>query len=183
MDPPMMKWWMVVAVVVTIVRVADAAETVDPLTIDLQMRNDARVPAHVLEQSQEEVTRIFAGAGLAVRWTETAPRFSVQIVPQVLGFDQAASPVMGAALRRANGSMAQIFFKQVHEFAHAYDVDLGTMLAYVIAHEIGHLLMPGNAHSPTGVMQAEWDKALVRDATRGSLTFTEAQVARIRAAL
>ena len=178
-----MKWWMVVAVVVTMVRIADAAEAVDPLTIDLQMKNDARVPAHVLEQSQEEVTRIFAGAGLAVRWTETAPRFTVQIVPQVLGFDQPASPVMGVALRRANGSMAQIFFRQVREFARAYDVDLGTMLAYVIAHEIGHLLMPGNAHSPTGVMQAEWDKALVHDATRGSLTFTEAQAARIRGSL
>jgi hypothetical protein len=56
------------------------------------------------------------------------------------------------------------------------------MLAYVIAHEIGHLLMPGNVHSLTGVMQAGWDTALVRDAARGSLTFTEAQAARIRAA-
>jgi hypothetical protein len=179
----MMKWWMVVAVVVTVVRIADAAETGHPLTIDLQMRNDARVPAHVLEQSQDEVMRIFADAGLAVRWTETAPRFTVHIVAQVLGFDRAASPVMGVALRRANGSMAQVFFRQVQDFARAYHVDLGTVLACVIAHEIGHLLMPGNAHSPTGVMQADWDKALVRDATRGSLTFTEAQAARIRASL
>jgi hypothetical protein len=180
MDPPMMKWWMIVAVLATVVRTA-AAETEHPLTIDLQMRNDARVPAHVLETSQDEVTRIFAAVGLAVRWTDTAPRFTVQIVPQVLGFDRAASPVMGVALLRPNGAMAQVFFKQVQAFARAYDVDLHTMLAYVIAHEIGHLLLPGNAHSPTGVMQADWDKALVRDAARGSLTFTEAQAARIRA--
>jgi hypothetical protein len=180
MDPPMMNWWMTVAVLATVVRIA-AAETEHPLTIDLQMRNDARVPAHVLETSQDEVTRIFAGAGLAVRWTETAPRFTVQIVQQVLGFDRAASPVMGVALRSANGAMAQVFFRQVQDFAHAYDVDLGTMLGYVIAHEIGHLLLPGNAHSPTGVMQADWDRALVRDAARGSLTFTDAQAARIRA--
>jgi hypothetical protein len=183
MDPPMINWWMVVAVVVTVVRTADAAEPGGPVTIDLQTRNEARVPSHVLEASRAEVTRIFAGAGLSVRWTETAPRFIVQIVPQVLGFDRAASPVMGTALRRANGSRAQVFFRQVQDFARAYHVDLGTVLAYVIAHEIGHLLMPGNAHSPTGVMQADWDKALVRDATRGSLTFTEAQAARIRAAL
>jgi hypothetical protein len=183
MNPPTMKWWMVVAIVITIVRIADAAEAGPPLTIDLQMRNNAQVPAHVLEQSQDGVTRIFAGAGLAVRWTETAPRFTVQIVPQVLGFNRASSPVMGVALRRASGSMAQVFFRQVQGFAHAYDVDLGTMLGCVIAHEIGHLLMPGNAHSPRSVMQADWDKALVRDAARGSLTFTEAQAARIRASL
>jgi hypothetical protein len=86
MDPPTMKWWGVVAIVVTAVKIADAAEPGHPLTIDLQMRSDARVPAHVL----------------------------------------------------------------------------------------------GKAHSPTGVMQAGWDKALVKDAARGSLTFTEAQAARIR---
>ena len=68
----------------------------------------------------------------------------------------------------------------MQDFARTYHVDLSTMLAYVIAHEIGHLLLPGNAHSPTGVMQAGWDKALVHDAARGSLTFTEAQAARIR---
>jgi hypothetical protein len=182
MDPPMMKWWMVVAVVITVVGIADAAEPGHPLTLDLQMRNDAQVPAHVLEQSQDEVRRIFAGAGLEVRWTETAPRFPIQIVGQVLGFDRALSPVMGAALRRPNGSLAQVFFKQVQDFARTYHVDLSRMLAYVIAHEIGHLLMPGGAHSPTGVMQAGWDKTLVRDATGGSLTFTEIQAARIRAA-
>ena len=84
----MTKWWMVVAVGVMVVRTADA-ETSHPLTIDLQMRNDARVPAHVLEQSRDEVTRIFADAGLAVRWTETAPRFTVHLVSQVLGYARA----------------------------------------------------------------------------------------------
>ena len=177
-----MKWWMVVAVVISIVRIADAAETGNPPTIDLQMQIDARVPATVVEQAQREVTRIFAGTGLAVRWTETPPRFTVKIVAQVLGFERAASPVMGVAQRSANGCMVQVFFKQVQDFARAYEVDLSTILAYVIVHEIGHLLLPGNGHSPTGVMQANWEKALVHDAARGSLTFTEAQAARIRAA-
>ena len=89
--------------------------------------------------------------------------------------------MMGVALRRANGSEAQVFFRQVQDFARTCHIDVSIMLAYVIAHEIGHLLLPGNAHSPTGVMQAGWDKALVHDAARGSLTFTEAQAARIRA--
>ena len=180
MDPPMSKWWMVVAAGLMVVRTADV-ETSHPLTIDLQMSNDARVPGHVVEQSQDQVTRIFADAGLAVRWTATAPRFTVHLVSQVLGYARALSPVMGVALRRANGSEAQVFFRQVHDFARTCRVDVSTMLAYVIAHEIGHLLLPGNAHSPTGVMQAGWDKALIRDAARGSLTFTPAQAARIRA--
>lgn len=176
-----MKWWMLIAIVVTAVRIADAAEPEESATLDLQMRSEVRVPAYVLKQSQDEVTRIFAVAGLAVRWTETSPRVTVKIVAQVLGYDRKASGVMGVAQRTPNGYVAQIFFRQVQEFAYIYEVDLGTMLGHVIAHEIGHLLMPANAHSPTGVMQPYWDRALVRDASQGTLTFTAAQAARIRA--
>src|SRR5688500_10543183 len=136
MDPPMMKWWMAVAVVVGVVRMADA-EPAHPQTIHLMMKNDARVPAYVLERSQDEVARIFADAGLAVRWTETSPPLTVHIAPQVLGYATAASPVMGVALRRPKGSTAQVFFRQVQDFARAYRVDLSMVLAYVITHEIG----------------------------------------------
>lgn len=172
---------MLIAIVVTAVSIADAAEPEEPATLDLQMRSEVRVPAYVLKKSQDEVTRIFADAGLAVRWTETSPRVTVKIVAQVLGYDRKASGVMGVAQRTPNGYVAQIFFRQVQEFAYTYEVDLGTMLGHVIAHEIGHLLMPANAHSPTGVMQPYWDRALVRDASQGTLTFTAAQAARIRA--
>jgi hypothetical protein len=108
MDPPMMKWWMAVAVVVTVVRIADAAETGHPLTIDLQMRNDARVPAHVLEQSQDEVTRIFAMPD----WQCGGPRrhpIHRAHHPAGNGYATALSPVMGVAIRRANGSCAGVF--------------------------------------------------------------------------
>ncbi len=176
-----MTWWMLIAIVIAAVRMADAAEPENRATLDLQMRNEARVPAYVLKESQDEVTRIFADAGVMVRWIETSPRVIVKIVPQVLGYDRAASPVMGVAQRTPNGYMAQIFFKQVQDFAYTYEINLGTILAHVIAHEIGHLLLPANAHSPAGVMQPHWGKAMVRDAAQGSLTFTEAQAARIRA--
>ena len=175
-----MKWWTAVAVLVTIAKIA-AAEPLHPLTISLQMTNEARVPAHVLEESQNEVMQIFARAGLTVRWADTGPRLTVQIVPHVLGYARAGSPVMGVALRRANSAKAQIFFKQVQDFARLNRIDTASVLAYVIAHEIGHLLLPGTAHSPTGLMQAQWDRALVHNAATGSLTFTDAQAARILA--
>ena len=65
--------------------------------------------------------------------------------------------------------------------ARTWDVDIGTLLAHVIAHEIGHLLLPHVPHSATGLMKAEWDKALVREAAAGSLTFTDAQIKRLLA--
>ena len=77
--------------------------------------------------------------------------------------------------------IAQVFFRRVEEFARIYRVDLSTMLGHVIAHEVGHLLMPTNAHSPTGLMRGVWDDAQVRDAAGGALTFTDGQAEKIRA--
>jgi hypothetical protein len=88
---------------------------------------------------------------------------------------------MGVAQRSPAGSSVRVFLKQVQDFARTYHVDLSTLIAYVIAHEVGHLLLPATPHSETGLMQAEWHRAVVRDAARGTLTFTEPQVARIRA--
>ena len=169
------------AVMITVARVADAAEPGQLPAIHLQMDDDAAVPAAILKRSQEEVARIFAHAGLGVEWTETGPRFAVQIVPIGLAYRRASSPVMGVALRSPTPATARIFFHEVKDFARAWDVDIGTLLAHVIAHEIGHLLLPHVPHSPTGLMKAEWDKALVREAAAGSLTFTDAQIKRLLA--
>ena len=173
---------MVIAVMIAIARVADAAEPEQLPAIRLQMINDAGLPASLLEASQDEVERIFANAGLGVEWTATGSRFTVQIVGSVLPYAGASSQVMGVAIGKPRGgATALIFFKQVQDFARANYVDVSTLLAYVIAHEIGHLLLPGMPHSATGLMQAHWDRALVRDAATGSLTFTDAQTKRILA--
>jgi hypothetical protein len=176
-----MKWSMVMAVMITLARVADAAEPGQLPVIHLQMDNDADVPAAILNRSQDEVARIFADAGLGVEWTETGPRFTVQIVPIALGYRRASSPVMGVAVRSPNPATARIFFNEVKDFARTWDVNISTLLAHVIAHEIGHLLLPYVPHSATGLMTAEWDEALVRQAAAGSLTFTDAQIKRFLA--
>jgi hypothetical protein len=176
-----MKWSMVMAVMITVARVADAAEPGQLLAIHLEMHNDADVPAAILKKSQDVMARIFADAGLGVEWTETGPRFTVQIVTSALGYAGASSTVMGVASRTPGGATVQIFFRQVQDFARTCHVDVGTLLAYVMAHEIGHLLLPRMGHSATGLMKADWDSAFVREAAAGSLTFTGSQIKRILA--
>jgi hypothetical protein len=176
-----MKWSMVMAVMIAVARVADAAEPGQLPTIHLQMDNDAEVPAAVLEKTQDAVVRIFADAGLGAEWTDTGPRFTVQIVIGLPRHSGAAPTVMGMALREPHGATAKIFFNQVQEFARTSRVDVGMLLAYVIAHEIGHLLLPRMPHSATGLMKADWDADLVREARAGSLTFSDAQIKRFLA--
>ena len=174
---------MILAAVLMIGGTARAAGTQEPRTVRLQLRIDVKAPDDVLEDAQEEVDRIFAESGFEVVWTNTRPQITVKIASQVLGYARAASPVMGVASRTANGPVAQVFFRQVQDFARICRVDLSTMLGHVIAHEVGHLLLPTYSHSPTGLMRGEWDKRQVRDAARGALTFTDAQAQKIRALL
>ena len=53
-----MKWSMVMAVMITLARVADAAEPGQLPVIHLQMDDDADVPVAILNKSQDEVARI-----------------------------------------------------------------------------------------------------------------------------
>lgn len=176
-----MKWSLITAVMITVARVADAAEQEQLPAIRLQMDDDAEVPVAILKKSQDEVARIFGAVGVGVEWTETAPSITVRIVTSALAYAGRSSSVMGVALRRPSGATAQIFLKQVQDFARTYDGDVSILLAYVIAHEIGHLLLPRMPHSPTGLMKGDWDRTLVREAAAGSLTFTDAQIQRLLA--
>src|SRR5689334_5289859 len=176
-----MKWWMAVTVLATFVGVAAAAESDEAMAIELQLQNRSPADAHVVERLKAEVVRIFAAAGRTVRWTDSEPRYAVILLPQALGFPRAGAPVMGMAQRVKSQPLARIFFRQVQDFAREHRLDLGTTLAYVIAHELGHLMLPGNVHSDRGLMRAEWDSALAREASTGSLTFTHWQAERIRA--
>ena len=173
---------MIVAAVLIAAGVAGAAEAPEPPTVRLQLRNEARVPDEVLEESRNEVARIFSRAGFQVLWVDEAPRITVTIVPHVLGYARASSPVMGVAQRTADSRTAHVFFRRVEEFARIHRADLSTILGHVMAHEVGHLLMPTMAHSPTGLMRGVWDDAQVRDAAGGALTFTNGQAEKIRAA-
>ena len=174
-----MKWWRVAVVLMSSVSVADAGESRQLPLLDLQLINDTRVSPDVLERALDQVTHIYADAGVTVRWIDTA-RVRVHIVMHVIGYGQAGSPVMGVAFRRPEGPKAQVFLKPVQEFARVFRVDVSTLLAHVIAHEVGHLVL-GTVHTPTGLMQAGWDKALVRDVTGRPLAFTAAQAEKIRA--
>jgi hypothetical protein len=59
-------------------------------------------------------------------------------------------------------------------------VSEGQLLGHVIAHEVGHLLLNQQGHSPRGIMRGEWIFADFRDMTSGLLLFTPAQAEILR---
>jgi hypothetical protein len=55
--------------------------------------------------------------------------------------------------------------------------DVARLLAYAMAHEIGHLLLPDPAHANVGIMRAGWDGDDLRHIGHRTLAFSVAEVA------
>jgi len=51
---------------------------------------------------------------------------------------------------------AYIFCERVLAHAQATGSDPGRMLGLVLAHEIGHMLLPGHGYTAVGLMRADW---------------------------
>jgi hypothetical protein len=61
--------------------------------------------------------------------------------------------------------------------------DTGTLLAHVLAHELGHVLLRSKDHSPGGIMSGQWLYPQLVEASQGALRFDPAHSHRIRAQL
>jgi hypothetical protein len=153
------------------------------LHVTLRVRNDAKIPADLLAAAESEVTTIYASAGVDATFVDGAA--DVMIVLLSRHTDAAmrqASDAVGFApcTESARGHIAYIFQTRVDNIAAGYSAARSVVLGAAIAHEVGHLLLPLNAHSTTGIMRAEWNQVDFQRALQGQLLFTREQIAQIR---
>ena len=129
-------------------------------TIALHVDDHVNLNPAVRAIAEAEVTRIYAAAGVLVTWEDapvdpSAPpdglrRLAVVIVDAPAN-DLVAPSVAGLALRGTG--RAYIYYERVIMAAYRNGRHAGSVLGMVIAHEIGHLLLPENSHSPSGIMR------------------------------
>jgi hypothetical protein len=155
-------------------------------TIVVMLRNDANVPPEVLDAAEDSVRAIYDAAGVEIAWSGGPPVATLALIsreharrlghrPEVIGF------ATGSRARR--GKMAYIFMHRVKDLSARYRVPASSVLGAVLAHELGHLLLPGDSHAEVGVMRPVLDQAEFTKANRGELLFTANQVAEIRSVL
>jgi hypothetical protein len=89
---------------------------------------------------------------------------------------------MGVAMgtKDGHGTLAYAFYPRIENLAHEQGVDLARLLGDVMAHELGHLLLPFGAHTPDGIMRGEWDQTQLRNSSSGRLSFSTEQIALMR---
>jgi len=171
-----------------------------PLTLRARVDNRAAVPEDVLTSAKAIVARIYLREGVGLRWAgrsvvtpdplgdplqgrDSVPTLRIIILPDSLAeCVDADSRALGLATGNETqpGQVAYVFYNRVRNLSVRYDDRHGGVLGHVIAHEIGHLLLPHGTHSGTGLMRADWSRDDLEHVAHGLLIFTRREAALIR---
>jgi hypothetical protein len=162
------------------------------LALVLQLHNLAGAPQPVIDNAASELTRRYDELGVRVEWNRATAAFFadddaihvVLLANETGGLGRSADTVMGAAVRTPNGTrVVYVFYSQVVAESERHGVSTALLLTGALAHELGHLLMPGAGHSEDGLMRACWSAEDFHRADQGRLRYSTEQAAAIRQTL
>ncbi|MGH2400139.1 MAG: hypothetical protein ACRDF6_09865 [bacterium] len=177
------------AVTVSLVTAGRALTAQDgQATIVIHVDNYAGTSGPDRSRAEAEMTRIYARAGVRAIWAtgeDQAGAPGLHLRVQLLSSDMAMRKIAGEDLddtvvgRSArDAGRAYIFTHRIAILALRQSDDSARLLGRVMAHEVGHLLLPVYSHSARGIMRADID---IRSKRGGD--FTSEQAAAIRSML
>jgi len=184
--------------------VSSAAGRSPDTFLQVSLFNDAHVPLALLTHAEARASAVLAKAGVHVAWLACsgAPRPAPDQFQAPSSCSRIAFPshlsirlLSGATIRSEDafgqsflnesgiGAYANVYYDRVSSFRLDSPQSPGDLLGYIFAHEIGHLLLGPDSHSPSGVMCARWSPPQLALASRGLIFFTSSQSARMRSLL
>jgi hypothetical protein len=179
----------------------DLADRNETLGITLRVYNYMHLAPAVLAGSEEITTAIFKQAGVEVAWVdcplspaqfEGYPACQEELgtrdfALRILARSAAAKlftrdEPLGFAPRcheDQRGCVLNIFYYRVDDLATQGRARSERILGHAIAHEVGHLLLGLNAHSPAGIMRGIWSRDDLERMAWTYLLFTPDQCKRM----
>jgi len=166
--------------------------------VSISVHDYAGVSTPVLAAAEEQAREIFRRAGLETVWLNCSPKLEKH-EPKSCYFADAthltlkiSSHAMNAQVRdridvlgtsypdeQGAGYFAYVFYDRVRELAQRRTLG-HTLLADVMAHEVGHLLLGSNSHSVSGIMCARWDAEQLRNVSEGRMSFAASESRQMR---
>jgi hypothetical protein len=164
--------------------------------MDVPICNLGEVSQSVLTEANSETDVVYRLAGVQIVWHDcdefphsfaqaSTPWFIIRLrndkPPRTVSL--ASLDVMGQAfVEDRGGYMADPYYQAVQATAQLYNGDPGVLPGFVIAHELGHLLL-GPGQTLDGVMQAAWGQKQMDALSQRWLKFSNGSSQRIRRAL
>lgn len=173
------------------------AQSNDVLQLPIRIHDYARLPPGSIESAQERVHDLYAPIAVQPVWAETMrpqgqprrklqrdPReWSIIILPPAMSRRlrvEAETVGLAVVTRVDGGKVAYILFDRVCNVAAASAASREDVLGTIIAHELGHLLLPSGAHSETGLMRPSWQLLDFKGVDSEQWRFTPAQADAVR---
>ena len=160
---------------------AFATEGASASSMTVLVFNFRQVPSKVLATAESEAGRIFERSGVHVTWRHcpTGNEPCRKGTGYVVFLAIIAGPVQNTMLDTISGSadpsisLAAVYYDYLPRPPGGYrnSSEVVTVLAGVIAHELGHLLLGTHGHSLTGIMRGNWDFEQTRRALMSQLSF------------
>ena len=199
---PNCSWSFTIAralVVMLVSATSIVAEPVDRPSVRVRVNDYASVAVDLLARAQDEVKQLYARIGVETTWlatrrlsdhddlshSEDANATELTVIVLSSSMTTRMAPPedaigMAATTPTDNGRIAYVFYDRLQIDPLQSDDSNVAALAFVMAHEIGHLLLPYGSHSETGVMRGRWDRKTFRRLEVQRLRFTPLQGRQIR---
>jgi hypothetical protein len=171
-----------------------AADSHHTAAVRVRIHDYANIQPAPLARTQRLVSRMYDAIGVRTEWLEASRPLDQQTVAapcgpndltiivltqEMAGRRMVPGAVVGYAAVTPGeaGRVAFVIYDRVRDIARRADADLVNVMGTVMAHELGHLLLPSGAHSTDGLMRGRWAAA---DFRRADLQFSMAQAQEIR---
>ena len=169
--------------------------------VTIQIHDYARVPADALGRARDIVSRVYASIGVRTEWLGVVrPREKrakvdretgsvaigqmtlIILTPEMAARGRIAENILGFAAvpDEGMGRIAYVIYDRVRQtaaWASANEVDL---LGFVMAHEIGHLLLPRGTRSNDGPMKAHLERRDIQQMDVRKIEFSAIEAEQIR---
>jgi hypothetical protein len=155
----------------------------------------AGVQANTLVKAEQVTGRIFGHSGIEVTWRPCRiegssipldcpdPSPMTPVLRLVSRFQLIGDRVHAEAMGYSTGDFATVSVEFAQRLEESGVAQLPEILGHIMAHEIGHLLLPGGRHSVSGIMRAHWGANEWRLVREGELNFVPEQSRFLRAEL
>jgi len=158
-------------------------------TLQIYVRNFGRVPDDIMSVAKEELHKVFREIHIEIMWTDipvdivngAVGQFNVQVLARSTFKDPSRRAALGSVQRTNRGTQSvHVFYDRIQEFQQASrgstdrKTVTGRILAYAIAHELGHVLLKSMTHSSKGIMRAKWESSDIEDSA-GTMFFASSE--------
>ena len=165
----------------------------DSPAVTIRVHDYVDLSRESIARAQRRVAAIFGAVGVQARWLHTVrplragidpaspyeqKELSVIVLsPEMARHRKVGSDVVGTAVVTPDesGRIAYVLFDRVAQVARASLADPMEVMGMVMAHELGHLILPHGAHSHIGLMRPNWTIEELRTASGIQFQFTARQ--------